>query len=90
MQFINSSLEKLVKKLSDDDFKYLTEEFLSKHSDLFKQKDTYPYECMGNFKRFREEKLPNKEFFYSSVKDGTTGDSGEKLDGHISDKDYLT
>ena len=25
----------------------------------------------------------------SSVKDGTTGDNGEKLDGHISDKDYL-
>ena len=28
--------------------------------------------------------------FYSSVKDGTTSDSGEKLDGHISDEDYLT
>ena len=26
----------------------------------------------------------------SSVKDGTTGDNGEKLDGHISDEDYLT
>ena len=25
----------------------------------------------------------------SSVKDGTTGDNGEKLDGHISDEDYL-
>ena len=61
------------------------------HLELLKQKDTYPYECIDNyFKRFREEKLPNKEFFYSSVKDGTTGDSGEKLDGHISDKDYLT
>ena len=28
--------------------------------------------------------------FYSSVKDRTTGDNGKKLDGHISDKDYLT
>ena len=28
--------------------------------------------------------------FYSSVKDKTTGDNGEKLDGHISDEDYLT
>ena len=26
----------------------------------------------------------------SSVKDGTTGDNGEKLDGHISSKGYLT
>ena len=24
------------------------------------------------------------------VKDRTTGDNGEKLDGHINDKDYLT
>ena len=45
---------------------------------------------MGSFKRFGEEKLPDRECFYSSVKDRTTGDNGEKLDGHISDKDYLT
>ena len=34
--------------------------------------------------------MPDRECFYSSVKDGTTGDNGEKLDGHISDEDYLT
>ena len=27
MQFLNSSLDKLVKNLSDEDFKYLVEEF---------------------------------------------------------------
>ena len=27
--------------------------------------------------------------FYSSVKDGTTDDNGKKLDGHISDENYL-
>ena len=27
--------------------------------------------------------------FYSSVKNGTTDDNGEKLDRHISDKNYL-
>ena len=37
-----------------------------------------------------EEKLPDKKYFNCSVKDGTTDDSDEKLDGHISDKDYLT
>ena len=42
------------------------------------------------FKRFGEEKLPHKKCFYSSVKDGTTDDDGEKLDRHISDEDYLT
>ena len=34
---------------------------------------------MDNFKRFIEEKLPAKECFHSSVKVGTTGDSGEKM-----------
>ena len=33
---------------------------------------------MDSFKRFSEEKLPNKEYFYSSVKDGATGDNGKK------------
>ena len=90
MQFMNSSLEKLVKNLSDDDFKYLTKEFGSKNLELLKQKDAYPYEYMNSFKKFSEEKLLDKECFYSSVKDGTTGDNGEKLDGHIRDEDYLT
>ena len=34
--------------------------------------------------------MPDKFFYYSSVKDGTIGDNGKRLDGHISDKDYLT
>ena len=32
----------------------------------------------------------NRECFYSSVKNGTAGDDGKKLDGHISDEDSLT
>ena len=35
---------------------------------------------MNSFKKFGEEKFPDKKYFYSSVKDGTTGDNGEKLD----------
>ena len=34
--------------------------------------------------------MPDEKCFYSSVKDRTTRDNGEKLDGHISNKDYLT
>ena len=34
--------------------------------------------------------MPDKECFYRSIKNGTTVDNGEKLDGHISDEDYLT
>ena len=40
---------------------------------------------MNSFKRFSEEKSPDKKCFYSSVKDGTTGGNGKKLDVHISD-----
>ena len=89
MQFMNSSLEKLVKNLSDNDFKYLTEEFGSKNLELLKQKDAYPYEYMDSFKRFGEEKLPDKECFYNSLKDGTTNDNSKRLDSHITYKDYL-
>ena len=90
MHFMNSSLDKLVKNLSDNDFKYLTKEFGPKNLELLKQNGAYPNEYMDNLKRLSEEKLPNKKCFYSSVKDGTTGDNSEKVDGHISDKDYLT
>ena len=47
MQFMNSSLEKQVKNLSDNDSKYLTQEFGSKNLKLLKQKDAYPYEHLA-------------------------------------------
>ena len=59
MQFMSSSLEKIVKNLSDDDFKYLTQDFGFKNFVLLKQKDAYPYEYMDSFERFSEEKLPD-------------------------------
>ena len=74
---MNPSLKKLVKNLSDHDFKYLAEEYGSKNLEPLKQKCAYPYEYMDNFKRFGEKKLPGRECFYSSVKNGTTGDNGE-------------
>ena len=63
---MNSSIEKLVKNFSDNDLKYLAEEFVSKNVELLKQKDAYPYEYMDSFKRFGEDKLPDKNCFYSS------------------------
>ena len=81
MQFMNSSLDKLVKNLSENDFKYLTKEFGSKNLEHLKEKGAYPYEYMDSFKRFNEEKLPDKKSFYSFVKNGVTGDNGKKLDG---------
>ena len=67
MQFMNSSLDELVKNLSDEDFKYLVE-FGSEYLEILKQKSAYPYEYMNNFERFNEEKLPPKKYFFSSTK----------------------
>ena len=90
MHFMNSSLDNLVKNMSDKDSKYLVEEFGSKNLELLKQKDAYPYEYMNSFERFNEEKLPARKYFYSSTKDGKIGDNGKISDGHISVKDYFT
>ena len=90
MQFMSSSLDKLVKYFSDDDFKHLTEEFGSKNIELLKQKGAYPCKRMNSFKRFIEEKFSDKKSFYRSLKNGRTGDYGEKLDGHIAHEEYFT
>ena len=37
MQFMNSSFDKLVKNLLDEDFKYLVEEFGSEHERVHEQ-----------------------------------------------------
>ena len=55
IQFSNSSLDKLVKNLLDEDFKYLVEEFGSKNLELLKQKGAYPYEYMNSFEKFNEK-----------------------------------
>ena len=89
MQFMNFSLDKLVKNLSDEDFKYLVKEFGSENLELLKQKSAYPYEYMSSFKRFNEEKLPARKYFYSSTKDGKISDDCKISHGHISIEDYL-
>ena len=68
MQFMNSSLDKLVKNLSEEDFKYLVKEFVFDNLKILKQKDAYPYEYMNSFKRFKEEKLCARKYFFSSTK----------------------
>ena len=80
---MNSSLDKLVKNLSDKDFKYLIEEFGPKNLKFLKQKGTYPYEYMSRFEKFNKEKLPVRKYFYSSIKDEKIGDGGKISDGHI-------
>ena len=78
MQFMNSSQDSLVKNLSDNDFKYLSGEFSGEFLKLVKKKGVYSYEYMDSFKKFSENKLPNRCNFFSSLKDK-----------YISKKDYL-
>ena len=89
MQFINFSLDKLVKNLVYKDFKYLVEEFGFENLELLKQKGVYPYDYMNCFKRFNENILCARKYFYSSIKDKKTGDYGKISDGHVSIKDYM-
>ena len=49
---MSSSFEKLVKSLSDKNFKYLTQELGSNNLELLKRKDAYQYEHMNSFKKF--------------------------------------
>ena len=51
MQFMNSSLENLVKNLLIDKSKYHSQEFSKNKAELVKQKGLYLYEHMNSFER---------------------------------------
>ena len=71
---MNSSLDAFVKNLSDNDFKYLSQEFGGELLELVKQKGVYSHKYMNSFKIFFYDRLK----FYSSLK--------KKC---VSDKDHL-
>ena len=70
MQFLNHSLDVLVRNSSDKDFKCLSEVFgeESERLELVKCKGMYPYEWVDAFEKFDESCLPSKECFFSSLK----------------------
>ena len=74
MQFMNSSLDTLVKNLSDNFQKNLSEELNGDLLELAKQKRVHLYEYIDSFKKFSEDKCK----FVSSLRDKC-----------ISEKDYL-
>ena len=65
-RFLSSSLDSFIKKLAQDDFKYLNQEFHNNILDLVKQKGFCSSEYMSNSEKFKEQ-LPSKEKFYSSL-----------------------
>ena len=68
MQFMNSSLDQHAKSLSDEDFKYLVEDFGSKSLELLKQKDAYPYEYMNSFEKLMKKNCQLKFNFIALQK----------------------
>ena len=67
MQFMNSSLENLVKNLLIDKSKYHSQEFSKNKAELVKQNGLYLYEHMNSFERFDEIKLPKQRRFKQYV-----------------------
>ena len=63
MLFMNSSLDKLVKNLGSEDFKYLSSVYNGEQLKLVKKKGVYPYEYMNRFGTFKERKLPDIDCF---------------------------
>ena len=68
MLFMNSGLDKLVKNLNDKYFMYLSKEFSNEQLRLVKEKGIYRCEYMDSFKKFKENRLPDKCKFFSSSK----------------------
>ena len=85
LQFYNSLLDTLASNLNNEDFKYLVLELGIDKLELLKRKDAYFYEWVNSYEKFKHPSLPEKKYFYSSLRDGKK----DKNDGHISDEQYL-
>ena len=66
-KFMSTSLESLVNNLPDDAFNILEECYKGEKLSLVKRKGVYPYEYMDSLERFKENKIPPKEAFYSRL-----------------------
>lgn len=82
LQFLPSSLEKLVENLYDTDDKYKNFNFIKKeypdHYKLLCQKGFYPYEWVNSQDKLNYKGLPPKEEFYSNLKQENITDENYK------------
>ena len=77
LQFMSSSLDKLISNLPKDDLKYTSQVFKGKKLNLMSQKGVYPYDFMDSFEKFDQMELPTKDQFYSILNNQ-----------HITDDEY--
>ena len=67
MNFMGTSLEKLVNNMEKPMFRHTSKYFSGEHLDLMLQKGIYPYEYMTDVDKLSVTKLPSKECFSSSL-----------------------
>ena len=66
-KFMSTSLESLVNNLPNDAFNNLERYYKGEKLSLVKRKGVYPYEYTDSLERFKENKIPPKEAFYSRL-----------------------
>ena len=76
-KFMSTSLDSLVNNLPEEAFNNLKRYYTGDELSLVMRKGVYPYEYMDSLERFKENKLPPRESFYSRL-----------TSEHISDEDY--
>ena len=76
-KFMAASLDSLVNNLPEDALNNVKRYYSGEKLNLVTRKGVYPYEYMDSLERFKENKLPPKESFYSRL-----------TDEDISDEDY--
>ena len=69
LQLYNGSLDTLASNLNNEDFKHLTSESVIDKLEILKRTDACPYEWVDSYEKFIHSSLPEKKYFYSSLKD---------------------
>ena len=79
---MSASLDSLVNNLPEKAFTNLKKYYTGDKFSLVKRKGVYPYEYMNSLERLKENKLPSKEPFYSTL----TGEDISNEDYHHAQK----
>ena len=87
--FLQTSLEKLVKNMGREDFHHTSKYFSGEKLDLMLRKGVYPYEYMTGVEKFADTELPAREKFSSMLNSGEILGSGKGMEpAEISEVDY--
>jgi hypothetical protein len=67
LQFLNSSLDSLVKNLTPEQYINMGQHYKGEQLKLLLKKGVYPYEWVDTFDKFNVQELPDIKSFYSSL-----------------------